>query len=59
MSIHEKQMESWVGWMFQNHHLSAHGSGIWKKIREAWKNILEHVSILPPQDMCQVMSTHI
>lgn len=45
-----------VGWMFQNHHLPTHGSYVWNKIRKAWKNILEHVSILPPQDMYQVMT---
>ena len=44
--------------MFLNHHISAHGSNLWKQNGEVWKTMKGSITILPPQDRCQVTNTH-
>lgn len=56
------RMKMWnngMEWMFSNHHLTSCGSYMWKQIWEVCKSVLEHVVVLPPQDMYQVLNTHI
>lgn len=48
-----------AGWMFLPHYLTAQGSNVWKRIVEAWESMLEHIIILPPHNIYQVLNTHI
>lgn len=43
--------------MFIPHHLPIQRSNIWRKVGEAWKNMLKHMTISPPQDKFQVLNT--
>lgn len=46
-------------WMFLRRHLPSLGSPSWKRIGEAWRNINEHVLILPPTYCYQVLQSNL
>lgn len=55
----KKKWSNGVEWVFLLHYLTTQGFNIWKRIMEAWEIMLEHIKILPLQDIFKFLNTHI